>query len=409
MDIQQLLSLSSPSGPASSAKDGSPLDEAAFADSLALLAEIDVEAALADGPAPKNTLEQAGLPPEHIQALQAALRDGDLEALTNQVAAGPTDLDAMQDKLALIQRTEQLSAGATHQKLAEPMAQAKPLEPMAQVKPLETMAPAKSLEPMAQGLYRNVATQRGGDPDVDGARPSPKEHALNHQMASLAPAPASDTKATLNMATQRRIEAPPPSIQSLPMESANVTPESGSRQGPMPDMLGLNAQAQVATGAPAAAANTQPTMPTLPATVGTPDWNNQLGQQMIRLGRAGGEQRVELRLHPAELGPLTVQLKMGDQGAQAQLLSAHAPVRQALEQALPQLREALADQGIELSEANVGEHPQGSNADGQTPGNANGQGADPFSTGDDATDAGGSGHAIAQQPVTLDGRIDLYA
>ncbi|HSH47095.1 MAG TPA: flagellar hook-length control protein FliK, partial [Halomonas sp.] len=72
------------------------------------------------------------------------------------------------------------------------------------------------------------------------------------------------------------------------------------------------------------------------------------------------EQRVELQLHPAELGPLSVSLKLGDQGAQAQLLSAHAQVRQALEQAIPQLREALAEQGIQLGEATVGEQREGS-------------------------------------------------
>ncbi|HBS15880.1 MAG TPA: flagellar hook-length control protein FliK, partial [Alcanivorax sp.] len=62
-----------------------------------------------------------------------------------------------------------------------------------------------------------------------------------------------------------------------------------------------------------------------------------------------------------------VSLKLDDQGAQAHFFSSHSTVRGAVEQAIPQLREALAEQGIALGEAMVGEHRQGfaGNGDGQ--------------------------------------------
>ncbi|KFC50708.1 hypothetical protein DK37_08975 [Halomonas sp. SUBG004] len=69
----------------------------------------------------------------------------------------------------------------------------------------------------------------------------------------------------------------------------------------------------------------------------------------------GGEQHIQMKLHPAELGPLSISLKMTEHGAQAHFLSAHAQVRQVLEQAIPQLRDALAEQGISLGETSVGE------------------------------------------------------
>ncbi|WP_442905499.1 flagellar hook-length control protein FliK [Halomonas sp. BC04] len=98
-----------------------------------------------------------------------------------------------------------------------------------------------------------------------------------------------------------------------------------------------------------------PAQASLPSPVQSQAWTGQLGQQLVQFARQGGEQQIEMRLNPAELGPLSVTLKMTEQGAQAQFLSAHAQVRQVLEQAIPQLREALAEQGISLGETSVGE------------------------------------------------------
>ncbi|MCI1737512.1 MAG: flagellar hook-length control protein FliK [Pseudomonas veronii] len=45
---------------------------------------------------------------------------------------------------------------------------------------------------------------------------------------------------------------------------------------------------------------------------------------------------MDLRLHPAELGPLSISLNLNDGTTQAQFQAAHASVRAAVEQALPQ-------------------------------------------------------------------------
>lgn len=109
-----------------------------------------------------------------------------------------------------------------------------------------------------------------------------------------------------------------------------------------------------------AAGNAASAIPTatLTAQVGMNEWGQALGQQVVRMAQRGDHQ-VELRLHPAELGPLSVSLKMGDQQqANLQFFSAHGAVRHALEAAIPQLREALADSGIALGETSVGEQDQ---------------------------------------------------
>lgn len=161
-------------------------------------------------------------------------------------------------------------------------------------------------------------------------------------------------------------------------------------------------------GAQPANASAQSTA-SLSAPVNSPAWPQQLGQQLVRMSQSGGEQRVELQLHPAELGPLSVSLKFGDQGAQAQFLSAHAQVRQVLEQALPQLREALAEQGIELGEATVGEQRTGDGKGGES-----GEGSQPMMAGGALgegvdSDLEGVSEVASGREIRLDGRVDLYA
>ena len=168
-------------------------------------------------------------------------------------------------------------------------------------------------------------------------------------------------------------------------------------------MAGLNG---TAPGNGAAAAQASPTQGSLAAPLASPAWPGQLGQQLVMLGQRGGEQRVELHLNPAELGPLTISLKMSEQGAQAQFLSAHAPVRQAVEQAIPQLREALAEQGISLGETSVGEHRQQGQSERQAL--AGGAGTPGAAIDSEQLESAGSAAPLSAQPLEA-GRVDLYA
>lgn len=102
--------------------------------------------------------------------------------------------------------------------------------------------------------------------------------------------------------------------------------------------------------------NTTPTA-TQSAPVGSSAWAGQLQQNMVSMVLRN-QQELTLRLHPAELGPLQVQLRVDDHQAQLMILTHSHHVRGAVEQALPQLREALATQGIQLDDANVADHAQ---------------------------------------------------
>lgn len=113
------------------------------------------------------------------------------------------------------------------------------------------------------------------------------------------------------------------------------------------------AQAQAAAATPSTTAATG----SLAAPVGSQAWANQLQQNVMQMVMHN-QNEMTLRLHPAELGPLQVQLRMDDTTAQLNILTHSQHVRGALEQALPTLREALANQGIQLGESNVNDQNQ---------------------------------------------------
>ncbi|MBN8776876.1 flagellar hook-length control protein FliK [Thiomonas arsenitoxydans] len=101
---------------------------------------------------------------------------------------------------------------------------------------------------------------------------------------------------------------------------------------------------------------------TVPAHMGSPDWGKAMNQQVL-LAAQGQQQFATLHLNPPQLGPLEVHLQMHDGQIQAQFVSAHAVVRQAVEAALPQLRDVFAGAGLSLGQTSVG--TQGGQGDRQ--------------------------------------------
>ncbi|MBJ9669098.1 flagellar hook-length control protein FliK [Burkholderia cenocepacia] len=115
--------------------------------------------------------------------------------------------------------------------------------------------------------------------------------------------------------------------------------------------------------------------------VGTADWTDALSQKVVFLSNAH-QQSAELTLNPPDLGPLQVVLRVADNHAHALFVSQHAQVRDAVEAALPKLREAMEAGGLGLGSATVSDgglasqqqqqNPQQTNAYGQPSRRGNG-------------------------------------
>ncbi|PHM39338.1 flagellar hook-length control protein FliK [Xenorhabdus mauleonii] len=117
------------------------------------------------------------------------------------------------------------------------------------------------------------------------------------------------------------------------------------------------------------------TSPLLSAHLGSEEWQQQLNQHVLFFNR-NGLQQAELRLHPQELGALHIRMSVEDNQAQLHFVSAHQHVRTALEAALPGLRHALAENGIQLAQSSVNSDAQGNWQQDQHANNQTGSHAD---------------------------------
>jgi flagellar hook-length control protein FliK len=95
-----------------------------------------------------------------------------------------------------------------------------------------------------------------------------------------------------------------------------------------------------------------PALPVAPR-VGSAEWGGAVGEKVVWMANQS-HQVAELHLNPPNLGPLEVRLTIINDQASALFVSHHSAVREAIETALPRLREMLADNGIMLGNVTVG-------------------------------------------------------
>ena len=257
----------------------------------------------------------------------------------------------------------------------------------------------------------NAYQQLSGSTGSNGSAQRPET--LSQQIAALSLGNVANTDTSTQQTTSNTLAAP--TMQTM-ATSVHVSSEamasalavSGASGETAARISGGN---ELAFNLPAPQPIAAATGASLPSSIATPvshpAWPSQLGQQLIQLVQRGGEQHVQMKLHPAELGPLSISLKMTEHGAQAQFLSAHAQVRQVIEQAIPQLREALAEQGISLSDTSVGEqgfsNQQEAFAQHSTGSSAGGESGVTSVEGETGTPV------PVGSSIALDGRVDLYA
>lgn len=126
-----------------------------------------------------------------------------------------------------------------------------------------------------------------------------------------------------------------------------------------------------------------------------------LGNRVQWLAEQGGGE-VRLRLAPEGLGPIEIRLQLDGERVDLAMQAMQAETRQALEQALPRLREMLAQNGLQLGQADVGQ------GQGQTPQDGERK-ATAGTVGAGAGDVAAGSVLQTQAPRRGNGLLDLYA
>lgn len=145
----------------------------------------------------------------------------------------------------------------------------------------------------------------------------------------------------------------------------------------------------------------------LSARVGTPAWDNQVGQKVIWMV-GGEEQSATLELNPPDLGPVQVVLNVSNDMASVTFSSQQLEVRQALENSLPRLREMMSESGIALGNASVNAGNDGSQQQAQSDSGRSGRGGGGNGVGGDSAVA----EAAPRQRTSIlggAGAVDTFA
>ncbi len=85
---------------------------------------------------------------------------------------------------------------------------------------------------------------------------------------------------------------------------------------------------------------------------GRPAWAQGMGKQILWMANQNISS-AEIRLNPAHLGPIEVRLDISDDQINVALSSRHANVREAMEMALPKLREMFDSNGLSLADTDI--------------------------------------------------------
>ncbi len=348
-----------------------------------------------------------------------------LQQTLDQVAAAGFDLNRFAEGLAnklksltqdIVMRPEQQLAVALQQLVQEQPA-------------LQSVLPTDTLAAVAASAASRSA-------DASARLPAPagtsNEATPAHRLAEPVQHKAIETPADLRQSGQQAVIAERGAITLETALSQLQHPAIGTQEQAALDTTALLAALKRAAGSNSASSTDALTRaevsvsgagaPTsvspsgAPPTAGVPtvtvatafghaDWDQALGDRIQWL--VGQKvQGAQVRLNPANLGPMEVRIQMQNDQASIQFTAHHAVVREALEAALPRLREMLEASGVQLVDVDVS--GQQSFADRQQA--AEEQGIPYWANGLDGTESDQEIHS--QTPLTAfsgRGRLDLFA
>ncbi len=252
-----------------------------------------------EGPDGESARTEVALPPEYPSAGQA------VDVAAPQVAAEKTIFPAAEAQLAPslpdtgIDRAAQVAVTAMDQTL-EP-ATLRMSEPQALPAPVEAPKPAEAeaFAPLST-MLKTVAVEGSSQPNLQAPslKPSPKGDAMMGQ----------------------------PPVSLLAEIAGSLTPSSP--QGGEKAVLAL------------------------PTPFGHPAWADELGQRLVWM-HGKSIRAAELHLNPPELGPVSVRIQVHDDQTSVQFASPHAAVRDAIEAALPRLKDLFEARQLPLTQVEV--------------------------------------------------------
>ncbi len=170
----------------------------------------------------------------------------------------------------------------------------------------------------------------------------------------IVPATSASTLSAERLAELRQIQAYADNMVARANDGS-----SGSTNGSI-DIAAMTARLDRSTPSTAAG---QAALHTAPQSLNFTEkgWESAFGQN-IQWMNANNIKSAQIRINPAELGPLKIDLTMNKDQLSLQIHATHQISRDTLEAALPRLRSELADQGFSNANIDMADQDQGQHA-----------------------------------------------
>ena len=137
-------------------------------------------------------------------------------------------------------------------------------------------------------------------------------------------------------------------------EGSPVDNQPRTRAADAPSVAGLNPTPRLAEASTMSAATQVPAMKVTPDSAEFP----QEVVARVRMIQGQGQTEARLNLHPAELGRLQIAITSEGDATRVAFVVDNAQAKEALEQAMPRLREFLQQAGLQLTEGSVSQQGQ---------------------------------------------------
>ncbi|MDG0992431.1 MAG: flagellar hook-length control protein FliK, partial [Luminiphilus sp.] len=137
-------------------------------------------------------------------------------------------------------------------------------------------------------------------------------------------------------------------------EGSPVDNQPRTRAADAPSVAGLNPTPRLAEASTMSAATQVPAMKATPDSAEFP----QEVVARVRMIQGQGQTEARLNLHPAELGRLQIAITSEGDATRVAFVVDNAQAKEALEQAMPRLREFLQQAGLQLTEGSVSQQGQ---------------------------------------------------
>ncbi len=245
-----------------------------------------------------------------------------------QQPLAPSSLQKTDDR----QATQQPLAPSSLQKTDDRQATQQPLAPSSLQKTDDRQA---TQQPLAPSSLQKTDDRQATQPFIpDTSRET------GHKK------PASDSKDSQIIQLPFTGNLPSEAAKHVELPSNQTLPASNTAQAIASPAMPAAMAAMLTNNMPAS------TPLTITTPLGNNGWADEFSQKISWISTQQN-QIAELHLNPPNLGPLDVVLKISDNQATVLFTSPHGAVRDAVENAMPKLREILADNGIMLGNATI--------------------------------------------------------